>query len=81
MSAVTDSTEDSLLILFYFYYSYLTLGLCWILGPVVFYIVLTQSKTIGNFKWLILNHTFWCFCLENLIGIVKPVLLGKHDYS
>ncbi|KAE9548229.1 hypothetical protein FO519_008559 [Halicephalobus sp. NKZ332] len=61
---------------FYFYYSYLTLILCWVLAPIVFYIILTQSKTIGKFKWLILNHTFWCFCLENLLGIVKPVLLA-----
>ena len=60
---------------FYSIYSSITLSLTLIVAPVFFYTVLTKSSKIGKFKWIILNHSFWSFLLEIIIGVVKPVLL------
>ena len=63
------------MITFYYYYSYIIMILCWMLTPIVFYIVFTQSKVLKNFKWLILNHLFWCLALETVLALVKPLFL------
>ena len=63
-------------IIVYQYYSTLTLSISWMLAPLTFYIILTQSKSLGQVKWLFLNQSFWCLMLETLLGIVKPVLFG-----
>uniref|UniRef100_A0A914PVS8 Uncharacterized protein n=1 Tax=Panagrolaimus davidi TaxID=227884 RepID=A0A914PVS8_9BILA len=60
---------------FYYYYSYFSLCLTWIISPFLFYTIFTQSKTLGNFKWFILNHSFWCLAFETVFGIFKPMLL------
>lgn len=60
----------------YIYYSYFTLFSCWLIAPILFYAILTQSRNLGNFKWLIFNHSFWCLTLESLLGLVKPVFLS-----
>ena len=61
----------------YQYYSTFTLLLTWMLAPLTFYVILTQSRSLGSVKWLLLNHSFWCLMLETLLGTVKPVLLGE----
>ena len=63
-------------LLTYQYYSSFALCITWILAPLTFYIILTQSKSLGPIKWLFLNHSFWCLILETTIGIIKPVVLG-----
>uniref|UniRef100_A0A914Q7E0 Serpentine Receptor, class H n=1 Tax=Panagrolaimus davidi TaxID=227884 RepID=A0A914Q7E0_9BILA len=60
---------------FYYYYSYLTLFGTWLISPLLFYVILTKSGKLGNFKWFILNHSFWCLVLETIFGIVKPIIL------
>ncbi|KAE9548543.1 hypothetical protein FO519_008246 [Halicephalobus sp. NKZ332] len=45
------------------------------IAPVHFYIVLTRSKTLGRFKWFILNHSFWCLLFTLSVVIIKPVIL------
>ena len=59
---------------FYYHFSTLTLVLSWIITPLLFYVILTQSKNLNTFKWLILNHSFWCFALETAIGLIKPLI-------
>ena len=44
-------------------------------APFYFYILLTQSETLKNFKWFIINHSFWCLCLLLSFVIFKPILL------
>ncbi|KAE9548450.1 hypothetical protein FO519_008333, partial [Halicephalobus sp. NKZ332] len=63
--------------LFYQYYSSFTLCITWFLAPLIFYTILTQSKSLGPIKWLFLSHSFWCLMLETLLGIVKPVVFGE----
>ena len=63
------------LINFYCWFSYFTLFLCSILTPLVFYVILTQSKNLKSFKWLILHHLFWCFTFEIYFASFKPLLL------
>ena len=60
---------------FYYYYSYLTLLGTWLIAPLLFYVILTKSGKLGNFKWFILNHSFWCLALETVFAIAKPLLL------
>lgn len=64
------------LVEFYIYYSYFTLTLCWLITPFLFYVIITQSRNLGDFKWLIFNHSFWCLALESLLGLVKPLFLS-----
>lgn len=40
-----------------------------------FYIILTQSKSIKNFKWFLINNSFWNILLEIGLGFLKPVFL------
>lgn len=60
---------------FYYYYSWLTLLATWFIAPLLFYVILTKSRKLGNFKWFILNHSFWCLALETVFAIAKPILL------
>ncbi|KAE9553581.1 hypothetical protein FO519_003221 [Halicephalobus sp. NKZ332] len=46
------------------------------LAPFQFFIILTQSNNLGGFKWLILNHSFWCLLLSFSGIAIKPVMLG-----
>ena len=69
--------ELGIYLVIYQHYSTFTLCITWALFPLVFYIILTQSKSLGPIKWLFLNQSFWCLMLETLVGIVKPVLLGE----
>uniref|UniRef100_A0AC35EYN9 Serpentine Receptor, class H n=1 Tax=Panagrolaimus sp. PS1159 TaxID=55785 RepID=A0AC35EYN9_9BILA len=50
--------------------------LCWLIAPFLFYVIITQSRNLGDFKWLIFNHSFWCLTLESLLGLVKPLFLS-----
>ncbi|KAE9554634.1 hypothetical protein FO519_002194 [Halicephalobus sp. NKZ332] len=43
--------------------------------PFHIYIVLTKSNSLGNFKWLLLNHSIWCILYELLWSFARPVLL------
>ena len=61
---------------FYYYFSYFTFVLCWLIAPLLFYVILTQSKKLTSFKWLILNHSFWCLALETLLALVKPLFMS-----
>ncbi|KAE9546898.1 hypothetical protein FO519_009890, partial [Halicephalobus sp. NKZ332] len=61
----------------YQYYSSFTLCVTWLLAPLTFYIIFTQSKSLGPVKWLLLNHSFWCLMLDTVMGIFKPVFLGE----
>ena len=70
------SPPSQFLVEFYFYYSYFTLLVCWAIAPFLFHVILTQSRNLGDFKWLIFNHSFWCLALESLLGLVKPLFLS-----
>lgn len=55
------------------------------LTPIIFYIISTQSKGLGNIKYFILNHTFWCYALEVILYLIKPTVLlpageSRDDY-
>ncbi|KAE9551628.1 hypothetical protein FO519_005156 [Halicephalobus sp. NKZ332] len=78
MSGISALVPNSILVKFYISFSYIALTVTLLLAPIVFYVILTQSKQIGNFKWLILNHTVWCFCQEVVLGIVKFVPLSPY---
>ena len=46
-----------------------------LISPIYFYILLTQSSKLNTYKWLILNHSFWCFSFLLSFASVKPVVL------
>lgn len=46
-----------------------------IITPIHIYIILTQSKSLGNFKWLLLNYSIWNTVFELLVGVTRPVIL------
>ena len=56
-------------------YSSIIGGITIAIAPIHFYIILTQSKVLGRFKWFIINHSFWCFLFTLSLVITKPVLL------
>ena len=60
---------------FYIYYSTSTLIGEWLIAPFLFYIILTKSKQLGSFKWLIFNHSFWCLATSSIVCSLKPVFL------
>lgn len=70
--------DDNFISIFYEIYSTVTLIVCYLLSPVIFYIILTQSKSLDNLKYILLNQAFWCLCLETLVGLVKPVILSPY---
>uniref|UniRef100_A0A7E4UUL8 G-protein coupled receptors family 1 profile domain-containing protein n=1 Tax=Panagrellus redivivus TaxID=6233 RepID=A0A7E4UUL8_PANRE len=46
-----------------------------ILGVFVNYVILTQSKTLGSFKYYLLNQTLWAQLFEALYTVYNPVLV------
>ena len=62
----------------YSIYGSVILCITYLLAPVLFYIVLTKSSTIGTFKWIILNHSFWSLFQGTLMGVFKPVFFLPH---
>uniref|UniRef100_A0A914R6Y0 NADH dehydrogenase subunit 4 n=1 Tax=Panagrolaimus davidi TaxID=227884 RepID=A0A914R6Y0_9BILA len=47
----------------------------WLIAPLYFFVVLTQSKLLGSFKWLLFNYSLWGFFLTTFMGLVKPIFL------
>ena len=46
------------MISFYYYYTYLTMVFSWLITPLIVYVVLTQSKSMKQFKWLQVSTWF-----------------------
>ncbi|KAE9552528.1 hypothetical protein FO519_004270 [Halicephalobus sp. NKZ332] len=79
MSAgLLDLSPDSDIVKIYTYYSSFTCFISWALAILLFYVIFTQSKEIGSFKWLILNHTIWTIAGVTLATLVKPVILSPY---
>uniref|UniRef100_A0A914EID0 Uncharacterized protein n=1 Tax=Acrobeloides nanus TaxID=290746 RepID=A0A914EID0_9BILA len=53
----------------------LTLILNTCLVPVMFYVVITQSKAVGSYKWYILNGIFCDYAYDLLVSSWQPVPL------
>uniref|UniRef100_A0A7E4VA50 Serpentine receptor class gamma n=1 Tax=Panagrellus redivivus TaxID=6233 RepID=A0A7E4VA50_PANRE len=47
-----------------------------ILGIIGFYVILTQSKTLGNFKYYLINQTIWAQLFEIAVLLFYPVALA-----
>ena len=74
-SSTFETAPSEAIINFYFWYSYITLFLSWLIAPLLFYVILTQSKNLDNFKWFILNHSIWCLALQTKLAVTKPLIL------
>ena len=46
-----------------------------ILFPVLIYLILKKSKTLGKYKHYMLIHSIVSFCFSSLIWLIKPVIL------
>uniref|UniRef100_A0A7E4ZU10 G protein-coupled receptor n=1 Tax=Panagrellus redivivus TaxID=6233 RepID=A0A7E4ZU10_PANRE len=49
-----------------------------ILGFFVDYVVITQSKQLGKFKYYVLNQTVWAQLLEAFMILLNPVFLSPY---
>ncbi|KAE9548204.1 hypothetical protein FO519_008584 [Halicephalobus sp. NKZ332] len=45
------------------------------MAPFYLYIVLTQSKSLGTYRFFILNHSIWTICAEICFGFSKTCML------
>ena len=45
------------------------------IAPVYYYILLTQSKTLGKYKWFLLNQSVWSLLFTIVAVIGKPIFL------
>lgn len=45
------------------------------IAPFYLYILLTQSKSLGTYKWFLLNHSIWSICSEITLVLTKPCTL------
>lgn len=59
------------------YHSYLWIITILLLAilPLYIYVILTQSKTLGTYKWFLLNHTIWSILFTFEISLTRPILL------
>ena len=67
--------------IFNYYFTTIAGAITIAIAPFYFYIVLTQSKNLGTYKWFLLNHSIWAICFEIGISLTKPCLLvpaGKY---
>lgn len=46
-----------------------------ILFPVIFYLILTNSKQMSKYKFYLLNNILWCQGFEIILFIGRPTLL------
>ena len=56
-------------------YANVVSGLTVPLGPIVWYIIIAQSKSLGRFKWFLLNHSFWSFAFMIMVILFRPIIL------
>uniref|UniRef100_A0A7E5A1P3 Serpentine Receptor, class T n=1 Tax=Panagrellus redivivus TaxID=6233 RepID=A0A7E5A1P3_PANRE len=49
-----------------------------LLGIFVDYVIITQSKMLGSFKYFVLNQTIWAQFLEIIMLIFNPVFLSPY---
>uniref|UniRef100_A0A7E4VGW1 Serpentine Receptor, class T n=1 Tax=Panagrellus redivivus TaxID=6233 RepID=A0A7E4VGW1_PANRE len=47
-----------------------------ILGIIGFYVILTQSKSLGNFKYYLINQTIWAQLFELAVLLLYPAALA-----
>ncbi|KAE9552228.1 hypothetical protein FO519_004572 [Halicephalobus sp. NKZ332] len=64
--------------LYQYYTSFIGI-LTFLLSPILFYAILTQSKSLGNLKWFILNHNFWLLMMELMFFLFKPILIFPYN--
>ncbi|KAE9551622.1 hypothetical protein FO519_005150, partial [Halicephalobus sp. NKZ332] len=61
---------------FYIVFTNTTTGITVALIPVYFYVIFTQSKQLGNFKWFLVNHSIWYLSLDLAMCYFKPLVLN-----
>ncbi|KAE9547050.1 hypothetical protein FO519_009738, partial [Halicephalobus sp. NKZ332] len=45
------------------------------IAPFYLFIILTQSKSLGTYRFFLLNHSIWTICAELALSLTKPCFL------
>ncbi|KAE9548205.1 hypothetical protein FO519_008585 [Halicephalobus sp. NKZ332] len=53
----------------------ITAAITVLIAPFYLYIIVTQSKSLGNYRFFLLNHSIWSICAEISFSLTKPCML------
>ena len=75
MKSSKVSLPSNFILNFYHYFSYFSLFATWLVSPLLFYVIFTQSRQLGSLRWFILYSATWCWIFETVLSFNQFIIL------